>query len=183
MSQIALLAIVTAAGIIDWRTTKIFNWLTFPAALLGLAINAITGGWQGALMAVAGMVLALVVMMVPDYVIMKRPKQGLGDVKLMAAIGAFQGPVGMLITFFYYSLLYGAVAIYKVGPILFRVLKSNNPDDIVKYNESKQKKMPLGPWIAVGTALSIFLREPTLSILGIPKTVGDMPVILAMLGF
>lgn len=189
MSQIALLVIVTVAAITDWRTKKIFNWLTFPAAALGVAINFMTGGWQAALMAVAGWILAVAVMVVPDQVIMKRPKMYMGDAKLMAAIGAFQGPGGMLITFGFFSLLYGIVTTYKVGPLLYKVTLgaktgADISEDIVKYNQAKQSKIPLGPCIALATALSIVLRQPTLSFLGFSDTtIGGFPMILALLGF
>jgi prepilin signal peptidase PulO-like enzyme (type II secretory pathway) len=190
LTQIALLVIVTVAGIIDWKTKKIFNVVTFPAAVLGIGLNFMTGGWQAALMAVAGWLLACAIMIGPYHVIMKRPKMYFGDAKLMAAIGAFQGPGGMLITYFFFSLLYGLITTIKVGPLLFKVLATgaktpgaNVEEDIIKYNQAKQSKIPLGPSIALGTYLSIFLREPTLNFFGFhDSTLGGMPMLLAMLG-
>ncbi len=88
-----LLVIVIIAIIIDWRTTKIPNWLTFPAAACGIILNFLVEGWHGALMAAAGWLLAAVVSAVlgnlPLGAASKGGGFGMGDVKLLAAVGAF----------------------------------------------------------------------------------------------
>src|ERR1700721_117856 len=90
-----LLAIITVAIIIDWRTSKIPNLLTFPAAACGIILNFLAGSWHGALMAAAGWLLAVLVSVVLGNLPIGASKGsgiGMGDVKLLGAVGAFLGP-------------------------------------------------------------------------------------------
>lgn len=187
--QIALLVIVTVAGIIDWRTKKIFNVITFPAAALGIGLNAMTGGWQAALMAVAGWFLAAIIMVAPDHLIMKKPKMYFGDAKLMAAIGAFLGPGGMLISYFYFSLIYGVVALTRISisfpwkqfsDALKLGLSPEAALDDSKLTKTRKSKIALGPYIALGTFLAIVLQQQTLAMLGFQDTnLFGLPMILS----
>lgn len=190
ITQIALLVIVTVAGIIDWRTKKIFNVITFPAAALGIVLSFMNYGWQGALAAVAGWILAVAIMVLPDTVIMKKQKMWFGDAKLMAAIGTFVGPGGMLLTFLYFSLIYGMIAVVKtvaVFPWQKLSMAMNTgvvTDDFLqdeKLQSALKSKIPLGPSIALGTFLAIVLQKPTLDLLGFhDTTLFGVPMILSM---
>ena len=61
ISHLLLLAIVAVCVVIDWRTTKIPNLITFPAALVGIVLNYMLTGWTGALHAVAAWFLGAVI--------------------------------------------------------------------------------------------------------------------------
>jgi prepilin peptidase CpaA len=189
-AQIALLVIVTVAGIIDWRTKKIYNVITFPAAALGILMNFLTGGWQAALVAVAGWIFAVALMIIPDHILMKKPKMYFGDAKLMAAIGAFVGPGGVLLTFLFFSIIYGLVAIGKTVRVfpwqkLIMAMRTGVVADDFLQDEKLQtelkSKIPLGPSIALGTFLAIVLQKPTLDLLGFHDThLFGVPMILSI---
>lgn len=191
IAQIALLVIVTVAGIIDWKTKKIFNVITFPAAALGIVLNFMSGGWQAALVAVAGWIVAVAIMIVPDHILMKKPKMYFGDAKLMAAIGAFVGPGGVLLTFLFFSIIYGLVAVLKTASVfpwqkLSMAMKTGVVTDDFLQDEKLQaalkSKIPLGPSIAIGTFLAIVLQKPTLDLLGFhDTTLFGWPMILSMM--
>jgi prepilin peptidase CpaA len=105
----AVLAVVlVAAAISDLRRGTVPNWLTYPAILVGLGLGAAVGAAAGSTeegfinhlggFALAGGVLFVAYLM---------GGMGGGDVKLMAAVGAFLGWPGALHAIFY-SFLVGA---------------------------------------------------------------------------
>src|SRR5437764_4567392 len=71
----------------DWRSRKIPNWITVPGFVAGVTLHAALTGWAGAIFALEGAGLALV-MLLP--LVMLRAF-GAGDWKLMGAVGAFLG--------------------------------------------------------------------------------------------
>jgi prepilin peptidase CpaA len=87
----ALLALLVIAMVIDIRSHRIPNLLVLSGLVVGLVIRAVTGlgQWQDwGLGLLAGLALLF-----PLYVIRV---MGAGDVKLMAMVGSFVGPVGAL---------------------------------------------------------------------------------------
>lgn len=170
-NQIAVLVIVTVAAIIDVRTLKIYNVITFPAGLLGIVSNAITGGWQGALWAVAGYILGALIMIFPH----PKSKMWMGDAKMMAAIGAFFGPVYVLVTFFYFCISFGVMSMAILSTTIpwkelfkfFRVLglhvgMARESIDMEEFTRQRKAPIPIGPAIAVGAWLTVFIGQATL---------------------
>src|SRR5262249_34995119 len=86
---------------------RISNRLTYPAAALGLAVHAATGGWSGLTASALGLLLGLALFLVPFLL----GGMGGGDVKLLAAIGALQGPQVVLLTALYAGLARGVLAV------------------------------------------------------------------------
>jgi prepilin peptidase CpaA len=90
-AEVMLAAIVPAALLASWkdyREHRVPNWLNAAIALTGLATQATFGGWAGLENGLKGMLLAFG-MLVLFWAI---KGMGAGDVKFMAAIGAWLGP-------------------------------------------------------------------------------------------
>jgi len=97
------LAVATAlvACATDVATRRVPNLLTFGAALLGAAVHVALGGLPGLAVAASGWTLGLLLFL-PVFAL---KGLGGGDVKLLAAFGAFVGPRLVI-----WSGLYGAIA-------------------------------------------------------------------------
>jgi len=80
--------VLALACVTDVRTRRIPNVLTLSAAIGGLAFHLATGGWAAAGWSIAGLVLGGVLFL-PMFALRG---MGAGDVKLLAAIGAWLGP-------------------------------------------------------------------------------------------
>ena len=76
------------AAVVDCRQRRVPNRVTAAVALSGLAVASWFGGWAGAAGALAGLTVGFGVLVVPWAM----GAMGAGDVKLMAAIGAWFGP-------------------------------------------------------------------------------------------
>ncbi|HEY3045777.1 MAG TPA: prepilin peptidase [Vicinamibacterales bacterium] len=94
-------AVALAGCVFDLHTRRIPNALTLGAAFVALATAALTGGFSGVASSAAGWAVAAALWL-PLYAL---GGMGAGDVKLMAAIGAWLGPADVL-----YAALYAAIA-------------------------------------------------------------------------
>jgi prepilin peptidase CpaA len=104
---IATLVLTLLAGSLDWRARRIPNWLTVPGFFVGIALHVVLSGWRGALFALEGAGLALLILLVP--VLMRL--LGAGDWKLMGAVGAFVGPAMLLFVMLASVLVSGVMAV------------------------------------------------------------------------
>ena len=103
----AALAIAIIAAICDLGWRRIPNWITIPALILGLAWHIANGTWrQAALGALLGGIVYL-----PMWLVGGR---GGGDVKLMAALGAWLGPAAWIQIFVLTALIGGIWALILV---------------------------------------------------------------------
>jgi prepilin peptidase CpaA len=82
------LAVGLAACVTDLKSRRIPNVLTFGAAAGALAFHGITAGWAGLGGAAAGWLVGLALFL-PFFALRGI---GAGDVKLLAALGAWVGP-------------------------------------------------------------------------------------------
>jgi len=80
--------LLTLACFTDLRTRRIPNVLTFSAAAGALLFHLATGGWSAAGSSLAGLFLGALLFF-PMFALRG---MGAGDVKLLAAIGAWLGP-------------------------------------------------------------------------------------------
>jgi len=90
-----VLAVALAAGsYTDVRYGKIYNWITYPGVLIGLAGHAIVGGLAGqdqVRIGLAGSAAGLAVGYLPLMLAFLAGGIGGGDAKLMGAVGALTG--------------------------------------------------------------------------------------------
>jgi prepilin peptidase CpaA len=103
----AALIIGVAACVTDLHSRRIPNWLTFGAAALALAIQYATGGQSAAAHAMGGWVTGLFLFM-PLFLL---GGMGAGDVKLLAALGAWLGPQDTFWLAIYSSMAGGVIAV------------------------------------------------------------------------
>lgn len=96
MGPIELLftAAMGVAAACDLRSRRIPNRVNVTILIVGLAARAALGGIAGAAWGAAGAALGLALLLVP----FQARWIGAGDVKLVAAIGAWLGPMGILWT-------------------------------------------------------------------------------------
>lgn len=88
-----LLTMLLIASWTDIRRHRIPNLASLGGALLGLGLNALLFGWDGLLSGFYGLGLGLLIFL-PFYAL---GGMGAGDVKLLAAVGAFVGPIPVLL--------------------------------------------------------------------------------------
>jgi len=88
ITHMIALGVALVACITDVRTRRIPNILTFGAAAAGLGAGAALNGTDGVLTASAGWGVGVAVFFIPFAL----GGLGAGDVKLMAALGAWLGP-------------------------------------------------------------------------------------------
>ena len=100
-----VLVLVALAARADVRTRRIPNHLTFPALVIALASHAAIGGRDGFASAITGMAIAGGVL-IPGWLM---GWMGAGDVKLVAAAGAWLGMPGAVLAVLA-SLVAGGVA-------------------------------------------------------------------------
>ncbi|MBN2693646.1 prepilin peptidase, partial [bacterium] len=101
--------------ITDLKTRKILNIVTYPAIILGLLLNTIFGGVGGLKFSAIGFVIGFVIFGTLNFL----GAIGMGDVKLMAAIGALKGGMFALFSIIYIGLAGGILT------ILYLIIKGN----------------------------------------------------------
>ncbi len=105
--DILLSLVLLTACATDLSAQRIPNWLTYPAMCLALALHGLWGGAEGLLFSLSGLGAGLGLMLLPFLM----GVMGAGDVKLLAAAGAFIGARGALSAFVLTSLLGGVYAL------------------------------------------------------------------------
>jgi prepilin peptidase CpaA len=160
---ILTLALTLSGALLDWRSRRIPNWLTVPGLLLGVAVHAVLSGWHGALFALEGAGLALVILL--PLVLLRG--LGAGDWKLMGAVGALLGPVMFLFVLFgsvFASGLMAIVQVMRMGRVLqtlenlwilmkgfFSFGLRANPH--ISLDNPKLMKLPFGIAVAAATLI------------------------------
>jgi prepilin peptidase CpaA len=109
MTAVHIVALTTAllASVSDIRARRIPNWLTFGSAGAALVFHGLTSGASGLAHGAGGWLVGLLVFLLPFAL------RGLGggDVKLMAALGAWIGAADVLWLALYTGLAGGVLAL------------------------------------------------------------------------
>jgi prepilin peptidase CpaA len=113
VASVALFMLAAAA--LDYRTRKIPNWLTVPTAILGLAYHLLAPHGAGLLLPLAGFGVGFGLLLLPFLL----GGGGMGDVKMLAALGTWLGPVSILVAFAGGAMLAGLMAL---GVVAFTAL-------------------------------------------------------------
>lgn len=111
--EITLLLLIPAtlyASWIDYAEHRVPNWLTGSLALAGLVVQGIFGGWTAVGIGALGLLVGFALLIVPWLM----HGMGAGDVKLMAAIGAWLGPTLTLWSFAAGALIGGVAAVVMI---------------------------------------------------------------------
>ncbi|MGA2021491.1 MAG: A24 family peptidase [Candidatus Sulfotelmatobacter sp.] len=156
-------ALAVAAGVTDWRSRRIPNWLTITGLLVGIAANAAVGGVGGLKTSLLGAGLGLLLLL--PFVFLR--SLGAGDWKLAGALGAFVGP-GVLL-----DLLMGSIfvaGIMALGLVIYkrrlmetlrnigRMLRSMLTFAEVSLDNPQSLKVPYGVALALTTLLYAILN-------------------------
>jgi prepilin peptidase CpaA len=155
--------VLVVAAYIDGRQLRVPNWLTFPFAAVGVAYSFCAGGWSGLLLSLAGLAVGLIALL-PLHSI---GGMGAGDVKLMAGVGAWMGPLHTLGAFVTLGLVGGVLggAMMLASGDLIRhwvmlqtigheILTIRNPVELAARAAERKKTMMLLPYgipIAIGS--------------------------------
>jgi prepilin peptidase CpaA len=155
-------ALAVAAGVMDWRSRRIPNWLTVPGLLVGIAVNSAAGGWLGLKASLLGAGLGLLLLL--PFVYMR--SLGAGDWKLAGALGAFVGP-GVLVDLLMISVFVAGImavglVVYKrrlmqtlrnIGRLIGSMLTFRMPGAEVSLDNPQSLKIPYGVALALTTLL------------------------------
>jgi len=168
--HIAVLVVVPAtlvASAIDYRARKVPNWLNAGLAAAGLAVQSACFGLDGLITALLGLAVGLAVLIVPWAM----HGMGAGDVKLMAAIGAWFGPLMTLVAFAAGAVIGGIIAVVMIlaGGRLGLALVNFNTI-LVKCGHAKTAFGEFG-------SVKSFGQTTQLLPYGIPLTIGSLIVL------
>lgn len=105
LATIILTVVVLAVAFTDLGERRIPNVIVFPAALIGLALNA-SRGWQGLWFGGKGLAIGFALLFIPHLF----RAMGAGDVKFLAAVGAFVGSVDVFRVWLLALLVYPLLA-------------------------------------------------------------------------
>ena len=146
-----LTGLLVMASFFDVAYRIIPNWICAAILLLGVVVNTLLFGADGVMSALAGLFMGLGIFL-PFYAMRV---MGAGDVKLMAAVGTYLGPVATINAVAWTVLIGGVLGLILVArrilPMMIPVLiRYTNPD------QTQLKFAPYGVAITAGTLICQF---------------------------
>jgi prepilin peptidase CpaA len=164
------LLVAVIAGITDWRSRRIPNWLTVPALGVGIVVNTALRGTSGAKESLLGAALGLVVLL--PFVLIR--SLGAGDWKLAGALGSLLGPSGLLSVLFMTILIAGLMALglviwrgrlwhtlKNIGRMVGAFFSLHLPEGELTLDDPKSAKVPFG--VAMAIAVIVYTARQLLA--------------------
>jgi prepilin peptidase CpaA len=178
--KLGIVVLLVAGAAVDLKTRRIPNFLTFGGTVLGAVANVAVSGQDGLIHSGTGWIVGVMLLAIP---FMLRGIGG-GDVKLLAAAGAWGGPVFVLNVAFLGALVGAVVAIaflvvrgesgrvirpiirtlrWQVALALSGVLSEAQARDLAPTGANPSVSLtktyfPYGPALAIGGLVALFLR-------------------------
>jgi prepilin peptidase CpaA len=164
----AVVALIVLACITDVRTRRIPNGLRFGATIGALLFHGATAGTSGLTTSVAGWILGAALF----FPVFALRGMGAGDVKLLAAIGAWLGPlpvasVALITTIaggavaLVVSLVYGylRIAVTNVWMLLMHWrIRGIRPLPAITLEGGRGPRLAYAVPIAIGTVTTLWLK-------------------------
>jgi prepilin peptidase CpaA len=174
---VLLFVTLIVAAVTDLVHRKVYDWLTYPAIVLGLTLGYAAGDWGSVGLGYGGSGLAnnlagLAVAFGVFFVVYWGRGVGGGDVKLMAAVGAIMG-LHFVVGAMFWSALVGAIMAVWVlilkGKLWWGLRRSlrhavrlgNDPEEAEGEENPARLRIPYGAAIAFGTLVAFFLPVVT----------------------
>ncbi len=163
-----VLAVLAVATFTDLRSRRIPNWLVYPFMLVGLCVSGWFHGVHGIFDSLEGFALGAVIF----GILSMMGGMGMGDVKLLAGIGAWIGPSQLMVALVLTGMVGGVMALCwaiaggflgelfsGTGDLLVGMKdRGLRPHPTLTLGNPKARKMPYAPAIAIGTLISFFSR-------------------------
>ena len=162
------LLLATAGAVSDVRSGRIPNWLTFGGLMSGLLLRLSLQNWIGLGTAAGGALVGGGIF----FVLFMIGGMGAGDVKLMAAVGAWVGIAHALAVLLVTAIAGGilaagwVVAHKQIGStiqniselIRFHLVTGLRPHPDLNLRSAPSIRLPYGPAIAMGPLYLMFQR-------------------------
>jgi prepilin peptidase CpaA len=160
--------LLSLACVSDLRTRRIPNVLTLSAAVAALIYHFAAGGWPAAGWSLAGLFVGALLF----FPLFALRGMGAGDVKLLAAVGAWLGPGQIVTAALATSIAGGVIAIFvAVAYGYLRTALTNlylvlthwrvagvEPLPAVTLEQSKGPRLAYAVPIAIGTVVTLWLN-------------------------